>query len=212
VDATPGPHLESEPARLTRSNDSYATGRVGGRLFNLTRLSSIFYWSVWNMRPRRISPCPLNRGHHKRGKNAILKSIQLSCYFISSISASFPRIATTSPTDLPRIARASGETWDTVPLDGSASSSPTMRKVCLRPSSRRRTTVVPKRAGLFLPSKRDLTGRGRRQLPSAFFMLPDGFLGNKNAATRSPSRRAASSTTRSCDGTAHRHVVSWRAR
>ena len=43
-----------------------------------------------------------------------------------------------------RTARASGETYDTVPRDGSASSSPTMRNVCSRPSSLRTVTVMPK--------------------------------------------------------------------
>ena len=41
--------------------------------------------------------------------------------------------------------RASGETWDSVPAFGSASSSPTMRQTCRRPSSRSMVTVDPKR-------------------------------------------------------------------
>ena len=42
-------------------------------------------------------------------------------------------------------ARAKGEACDSVPCDGSASSSPTIRKVCFRPSSRRMVTMEPKR-------------------------------------------------------------------
>ena len=46
----------------------------------------------------------------------------------------------------PRSARASGDTWLTVPCAGSASSSPTIRQVCSRPSSRTIDTREPKRA------------------------------------------------------------------
>ena len=50
---------------------------------------------------------------------------------------------TASPGRQVRTARARGETYDTVPCDGLASSSPTIRKVCSRPSSRRSVTVMP---------------------------------------------------------------------
>src|SRR5205823_11406792 len=49
---------------------------------------------------------------------------------ISTISASPPATTMTSPTPLPNSARASGDACEIVPCAGSASSSPTMRKVC----------------------------------------------------------------------------------
>src|SRR5205823_14163512 len=48
---------------------------------------------------------------------------------ISTISACEFATSTVSPTSFPNNARASGETCESVPCAGSASSSPTMRKV-----------------------------------------------------------------------------------
>ncbi len=64
-------------------------------------------------------------------------------YRTSSIMASSPAISTVSPGPCVRTARASGETQDTEPREGSASSSPTILKLCSRPSFLRRVTVVP---------------------------------------------------------------------
>jgi hypothetical protein len=61
------------------------------------------------------------------------------------ICASPSPIRITSPTPLPNRARANGATWEIVPCRGSASSSPTIRKVCRRSSSRTIVTVWPKR-------------------------------------------------------------------
>src|SRR5450759_4715656 len=52
--------------------------------------------------------------------------------------------STRSPIFLPMSARATGETYEMLPLAGSASSSPTMRNVCRRPSLRLSVTVDPK--------------------------------------------------------------------
>ena len=65
-------------------------------------------------------------------------------YRTSSITAFPPAISTVPPRPQVKTARARGETYDTVPRDGSASSSPTMRNVCARPSSLRTVTVMPK--------------------------------------------------------------------
>ena len=65
-------------------------------------------------------------------------------YRTSSITASWPAISTVSPGPCVRTARASGDTYDTVPREGSASSSPTILKLCSWPSFLRRVTVVPK--------------------------------------------------------------------
>ena len=47
--------------------------------------------------------------------------------------------------DRTAMARARGETWETEPFAGSASSSPVMRQVWVRPSSRSMVTAPPKR-------------------------------------------------------------------
>lgn len=51
---------------------------------------------------------------------------------------------TTSPTALPIIDLATGDTKEIDPALGSASSSPTIRYVCTRPSARLKVTVQPK--------------------------------------------------------------------
>jgi hypothetical protein len=58
--------------------------------------------------------------------------------------ASCPAIATASPGPCVSSARAKGDRWESVPRDGSASSSPKILKLCSRPSSRRSLTVKPK--------------------------------------------------------------------
>jgi len=68
---------------------------------------------------------------------------------MATISTDWPATVASSPSRLPSRARARGETWLTLPLDGSASSSPTMRQDWVRPSSRSIVTVSPKRT---LPS------------------------------------------------------------
>jgi len=60
---------------------------------------------------------------------------------MARISSSWLPNWTMSPTLLPSSATATGEPCDRVPLDGSASSSPTIVKVCSRPSSRSKVTV-----------------------------------------------------------------------
>src|ERR1700733_12597793 len=62
----------------------------------------------------------------------------------SRMMASCPAIATASPGPCVSSARAKGDRWESVPRDGSASSSPTILKLCSRPSSRRSVTVMPK--------------------------------------------------------------------
>src|ERR1700730_2715350 len=66
-------------------------------------------------------------------------------HWMRMISASPAPAATTSPTRFPNLARASGETCEIEPCAGSASSSPTIRKVCSRPSSRTIVTRLPNR-------------------------------------------------------------------
>jgi hypothetical protein len=65
-------------------------------------------------------------------------------------ASSFPAVIT-SPTAFPSIALARGETCEIDPLAGSASSSPTIRKVCSRPSSRTIVTVAPNRTSEVSP-------------------------------------------------------------
>src|SRR6266516_2931831 len=64
-------------------------------------------------------------------------------YEIEMISTSWPGRPTTSPTALPVKSRATGDTKEIEPALGSASSSPTMRYFCIRPSSRLKVTVLP---------------------------------------------------------------------
>jgi hypothetical protein len=72
-------------------------------------------------------------------------AISPGAHLIDIISASSFPVLTTSPTPFPNIERAKGEACEMDPLAGSASSSPTIRKVCSRPSLRTIVTVVPKR-------------------------------------------------------------------
>ena len=78
--------------------------------------------------------------------------------------ASCPAIATASPGPCVSGARAKGDRWERVPRDGSASSSPTILKLCSRPSSRRRVTVKPKDA-LLLSSEVLTTSALARRAP-----------------------------------------------
>jgi hypothetical protein len=76
----------------------------------------------------RRRPQPIST--HKQSDTGILN--QFSRHSIPIMIASPPGTSTVSPICPPSTARASGETWDTVPRAGSASSSPTMRNVCAR--------------------------------------------------------------------------------
>ena len=78
-------------------------------------------------------------------------------------ASSFPALIT-SPTAFPSIALARGETCEIDPLAGSASSSPTIRKVCSRPSSRTIVTVVPSRASEVSPEAGTSCALARRTL------------------------------------------------
>src|SRR4051812_37041317 len=62
---------------------------------------------------------------------------------IAIISSSLPPEPAASPTALPISALATGEANEIEPAFGSASSSPTMRNVCTRPSARLNVTVLP---------------------------------------------------------------------
>src|SRR6202162_4657121 len=85
----------------------------------------------------------MGTGAEGRGVDAVVNNVDAIYDRISTISASEAPARTTSPSFLPVRARATGDTYEIVPRDGSASSSPTMRYVCRRPSSRRMVTVQP---------------------------------------------------------------------
>jgi hypothetical protein len=70
--------------------------------------------------------------------NAVL-SRSLDCNYLGFALPGSDNVANV----LPSSALASGEACDTVPFAGSASSSPTMPKLCSRPSSRTIVTVFP---------------------------------------------------------------------
>jgi len=80
------------------------------------------------------------------------------------ISASPLPAGITSPTIFPSIALARGETYEIDPLAGSASSSPTIRKVCSRPSSRTMVTVAPNRTSEMSPEAGTSCALARRAL------------------------------------------------
>jgi hypothetical protein len=67
-----------------------------------------------------------------------------TCYEIEIISSLRPDVPTSSPTALPVRRLATGDTKEIDPALGSASSSPTMRYFCTRPSWRLKVTVLPK--------------------------------------------------------------------
>ena len=78
-------------------------------------------------------------------------------------ASSFPAVIT-SPTAFPSIALARGETCEIDPLAGSASSSPTIRKVCSRPSSRTIVTVPSNRTSEVSPEVGTSCALARRAL------------------------------------------------
>src|SRR6202042_709001 len=80
----------------------------------------------------------------------------------SRMTASLLANTTVSPGPCVSTARASGDTYDTVPREGSASSSPTILKICSRPSSLRRVTVIPKDALLLSSEGLTISALARR--------------------------------------------------
>jgi hypothetical protein len=86
--------------------------------------------------------------------------------------ASWPAIETASQTPCVSSARARGDTWESVPRDGSASSSPTILKLCSRPSSRRSVTDMPKDALLLSSEALTTSVLARRALSSGFLARP----------------------------------------
>src|ERR1700722_4559496 len=90
--------------------------------------------------------CPSPRCHQAKAQEILGKAAR--SHLTSRMTTSCPAIATASPGPCVRSARARGDRWESVPREGSASSSPTILKLCSRPSSRRRLTVMPKDAVL----------------------------------------------------------------
>src|SRR5450759_1944133 len=102
------------------------------------------------------------------------------------ISRFWPDVPTTSPTALPIRSLATGDTKEIEPALGSASSSPTIRYFCTRPSSRLKVTVLPKAT----VSVDEGLVRARFILilnpPSAYAKAPAGLIAGLSTPTMAP--------------------------